>query len=117
METEQAFEAEAELDVLGRNRSSSTQSKWKGQDAVQSAAGGFESQRDIDHDETSSLLRSPGQKHSDSDGSTHVGDGEQSPPEWSGVHDFDGLPWWKRPSVSIRGIDTTTEQTSSLILQ
>lgn len=104
METDQALEAEAELDTIARNRSSSTYSKWRGRDPVQTAAGGFESHGDIGPEEIPLLPESPTQESSDSDGSTYIGDTEPNSQEWSGAHDFDGLPWWKKPSVSVIGI-------------
>ncbi len=108
METDQAFEAEAELDTLARNRSSSAHSKRKGHDAVQAAVGGFGSHEDIESEDAPLLANSPTQKYSDRGGSAYVGDTESSPPEWSGAHDFDGLPWWKTPSVSVSGIGDYT---------
>ena len=77
---------------------------------MQAAVGGFESHGDVDHEETPLLPNSPGQKPSDSDGPTDVEDTELEPPEWSGAHDFDGLPWWKKPSVNSPAIDYLHEE-------
>ena len=100
MENEQAINAEAELDALARNRSSSSQSPDKGRDAIQATNGGLEWQKDMAGEESPLLSKQPGQSQSASDQASDIEDREEGPPEWSGAHDFDGLPWWKRPSVS-----------------
>lgn len=98
MENEEAFEADAEVDALEQLRSrSSHRYTQKGHDKVTSDLGGFDSDRG-NHNEESPLL-----SHERGDGSTEAsehGAGEtRGPPKWDGERDFEGRPWWNKPSV------------------
>ena len=110
MENDRAFEADAELDALERNLSGSSHSTRNGHEAIQAVVGGFESQQERDHAESPLLPKQPGQNRSDSDQAVLVDEEDGSSQEWSGAHDFDGLPWWKRPSVSHRDIESHMEE-------
>ena len=100
MESSRAFEADAELDALARNPSGSSHRTQTGYNAAQAAAGGLDLEPDSDHEDSFLLPKQSGDNHLNSDGDTSVEEGEAHSEEWSGAHDFDGLPWWKRPSVS-----------------
>lgn len=56
----------------------------------------------VEPDERSALL-----DFSDADASSERS-GSSDPPVWHGDRDFDGLPWWKRPSVRWTSCDYST---------
>lgn len=101
MENEEVFEADAEINGLEQSRSrSSYRYTQKGHHTVTATLEGFESERD-NHNEESPLL------------STERGDGgvqvsehgaseTRGPPEWDGERDFEGRPWWNKPSVRMK---------------
>ena len=98
MENDQVFEAEAEIEsgsrslVAGRDASNTKSTKLGEVTATlaNAAPGGQRLQNIVD--ETEPLL---GRRDSADAGSD---DGE---PDWPGKRDFEGAPWWKRPSVRI----------------
>ncbi len=92
MENNEAFEAEATLEA----RSRSYRSKRRANGAVN---GGRGSHKENDYDETSLLSREIDQDYASADGTSDDGD-TRGPPEWSGERDFEGKPWWNKPSVS-----------------
>jgi len=99
MENDQVFEAERDVDVLFKMRSQSSQhSKHDGRDALQAALGGFETQK-AGRTETTPLLsqeaRDPHETAGDEDADP------RGPSKWSGERDFEGLHWWKKPSVRL----------------
>ena len=102
MENDQAFAADANLDITSKLRSRhSDHASHRAHDAANAASDGIEAYKDSNHEDTPLLSRSIEEdfvRHS----SSH--DGEQDPeqPEWSGAKDFEGRPWWDRPSVSPR---------------
>ena len=99
MENDQVLEAEARL---YRPQSSSPppyhqqHQEHLGQDAVKVAYGGV----DILEDEDTPLLsRDPDARRDIGRATTPEDPDDRPPPTWSGERDFDGLPWWKTPSV------------------
>jgi hypothetical protein len=56
--------------------------------------GGVEAPEDSQHEATPLITKSSrdGEDDPEADGDGYV--------PWSGEHDYDGLPWWKKPSVS-----------------
>ena len=100
MENDQPFELDAELGPLSQLTSNSRQrSSYKGQDALDAAFGGSESHKERDHEETP-LLQRDGDEEVEAGGNTeHEGADGTAPPSWEGERDFEGRPWWKKPSV------------------
>lgn len=98
----QAFEADQAIDALDRlpSRSGiSRGSSHKGHDALKAVFGGYGTREDVEHDRTPLLSRDHGRDHdnfNDTDQSERDG---QGPPTWEGERDFDGRPWWNKPSV------------------
>jgi hypothetical protein len=97
MDNEQAFEAEAEFEAIERNRS---RSRRHARDPVQAVAGASKSQNESNR-ENSPLLKHRHRSQLDLGDSIDVEDGGDDESEWTGAHDFDGLSWWKRPSVKL----------------
>ena len=94
MENEEVFQADAELNGLEYTDSrSSRRSTQKGHDPVKAALGGLEAERDI-HDEDTPLLVSNREDSSQRGASETSG-----PPKWDREGDFEGRPWWNKPSV------------------
>lgn len=98
MENEEAFEADAEVDGLEQMRSRSAyRSTQKGHNTIKEALGGFESERDI-HNEESPLL-SPDRGNGGREASEQGAGETMGPPKGDGEGDFEGRPWWNKPSV------------------
>lgn len=98
MENEAAFEADTEVHGLEQMRSSSPyRSTQKGHDTVKASSGGFESEREIYNEE--SPLLSPNREDGSREASEDGAGGPSEPPKWDAERDFEGLPWWKKPSV------------------
>lgn len=98
MENEEAFQADAELD--GREHihlRSSHRSSQKGHDTVKAALGDLEADSDIVHEESPLLpsIRADGGGEAFEHGASEP----REPPKWEGQGDFEGRPWWKKPSV------------------
>ena len=98
MENEEVFQADAELDGHEHMHSRSPhRSTQKGHDTVKAALGGLEADRDV-HNEESPLLpsnRTDGGGEASEPGASET----REPPKWDGERDFEGRPWWKKPSV------------------
>ena len=99
MENEHAFEADATVSTFTKVRSTDSRDSRRGHDLVQSAVGGFEAEV-RQRSERSPLLGHRRSKSSSASGSSHghpedLGNGDG----WDGLRDFDGLPWYKTPSV------------------
>lgn len=100
MESDRAFEVDADLDTLNRLSSRSQErASHKGRDALEAAFGRFGSHKERDHEQTPLLQR-------DTDGVDELegdresgGDDGRVPPTWEGERDFEGRPWWNKPSV------------------
>lgn len=65
----------------------------------------FESERDIRHEE-SPLLSGDGPREASEVGASDI----RGPSKWDGERDFDGRPWWNKPSVRspILGMNSNT---------
>ena len=102
MENNDAFQAEVEIDAF--NSSTSTQRPLTSSTKFSASAYEAISSSGLNSEENEPLLA---RIKSRIDDATRVGNesenGEREPPTWSGERDFEGLPWWKTPSV---GLDT-----------
>ena len=86
MENEEVFQADAGINVLSRL---SHRSENKGHDTLNGSGRHT-------HDEESPLLSSSREDEGeDEHGASEV----REPPKWYGERDFEGRPWWKKPSV------------------
>ena len=94
MENNEAFEAEAALEVRERVQ----RSKRRGNGTVKLTNGGSGSRKENDYDDTPLLSREVDHDYGSSSEALEDGDG-RAPPEWSGERDFEGKPWWNKPSV------------------
>lgn len=96
MDNGQVFEAEAEIEAL---RPNVQRSSHQGHDMLQIVAGGFEAQPGSASEETPLLGPNRRTRHSSADCTkdTPINPIDQS--SWDGEHDFDGLPWYRTPSV------------------
>lgn len=98
MENDQVLTAGANLDADSRLRPS-----HQGHDIVMAAAGGMEIPKNLD-EERRPLLTQDDETHSGR--SESFNDVEQRDgSKWQGVNDFEGRPWWNKPSVSGNLID------------
>lgn len=93
MQNDQVFTGSANIDVASALRSRPAQ---RGHDAVTAASGGLEIPKDSDYENTPLLVRD----EEDHDGPLENPSGDQtSEVEWEGGKDFEGRPWWNKPSV------------------
>lgn len=69
----------------------------KGHGTAKAALGRSESDRDI-HDEETPLISS-NRENEGAEESEHGAGETREPPKWDGERDFEGRPWWNRPSV------------------
>lgn len=100
MENDQPFELDAEMNALGRLSSRSRRrSSHKGQDALEAAYGPSMSHKETDHENTPLLQRDSDEEVEAGGNTVHEGDDGRAPPSWEGERDFEGRPWWNRPSV------------------
>ena len=100
MENDQPFELGADLRPLSRLTSNSRQrSSYKGQDALEPAFGRSGSRKERDQEDTPLLQRDSDEEVGVGGNAEHEGDDGREPPSWQGERDFEGLPWWKTPSV------------------
>ena len=108
MENEEAFDAEARRDstpTTKRNPTPTTrappsyQSQDTGHDAT-TAIAGVNGHKDSDYEETPLLSRDHSGEDYSGRTSSNGDDDAPSPAQWSGAKEFEGLPWWKKPSVS-----------------
>ncbi len=98
MENEEVFEADAEIRGLEQMRSrSSHRSTQKGHDAEIAALGGFESERETRNEESPLLSPDRGDQGREAPG--NGADETRESPKWDGERDFEGQPWWNKPSV------------------
>ena len=100
MENEEAFQADAEINGLEHVYSrSSHRVKNEGHDTAKAALGVADPERDV-HSEDSPLLSSS-REDGGREASEHGAGQTRGPPEWDGEGDFEGCPWWRKPSVRI----------------
>ena len=93
-DTDAVFVAEAEMDakaLRSRTGRTTSRSSTAGERVAVAARGGIDSRFSEDLGEDQPLLNKA------KDG----GDGGGGGAEWIGTKEFDGLPWYKRPSVSV----------------
>ena len=100
MENEGVFQADAEINGLEHMYSrSSHPSENKRPDTHKVMLG-----RHIP-DEESPLLSS-NREDEDEEGSEHGAGETRGPPQWDGDGDFEGRPWWNKPSVRVSDPNT-----------
>ena len=95
MENEEVFEADAEINGLEQMRSrSSYRSTQKGHDTGEADLA---SERNTHDEETPLLSRD---HEVEGRGASESSPGEtRRTPKWDGEGDFEGRPWWNKPSV------------------
>ena len=99
MENDQPFELDAELGPLSRLTSHpQRRSSHKGQDALEAASKRSGSHKEEDQEDTP-LLQRDSDEEVEAGGNAEHEDDERAPPSWDGERDFEGWPWWKKPSV------------------
>ena len=111
MENEEVFQADAEMNGLEHMYSrSSHRSENKGHNTVKVTPG-----RHTDGEESPLLSSSRGDEGEEA---SENGAGEtRGPPKWDGEGDFEGRPWWNKPSVRILDPNTNKQRlTSSVVL-
>jgi hypothetical protein len=98
MENNQLFEADASLDAGAEEQGGQSFSRPGdiGVEAMMAANGGYDKYLASTSEETSLL---PG--GADRTALPGDGNGGNVGTNWPGEADFEGLPWWKRPSVSL----------------
>ena len=107
MENEEVFQADAGLNGLERMYSRH-QSKNKGQDTLEVTGRHT-------HDEESPLLSSG--REDEGEAIEHGASEAREPPKWDGERDFEGRPWWNKPSVRFPDPNTKKQRlTSSVVL-
>ena len=96
------MENDADLGPLSRLTSNSRQrSSYKGQDALDAAFGQSKSHKERDQEDTPLLQRDSEEGVGGGGNAEHEGDDGRAPPSWEGERDFEGRPWWKKPSVRL----------------
>ena len=100
MENDQPFEVDADLGALHQLNSQSRQrSSHKGQDALEAMSRRFGSHKESD-DENTPLLGRDGELDVDIGENVDNGGDDGRAPASSGTQDdFEGRPWWNKPSV------------------
>ena len=100
-QNQQVFGSNQDVDGLERLDSSSRHNAGAsstGQHVMEAAFGGFESHDD--EDDQTPLLGERRVEDPLSENNTENVDGDsRKPPTWEGERDFEGKPWWNRPSV------------------
>ena len=100
MESNDVFEAEAEIDAL--NVSTSSQRPLsKGASSSTFAYGAVSPPEHTDGENEPLLGRTKSRIHDASRLAERSKSGEREPPLWPGERDFEGVPWWKTPSVGL----------------
>lgn len=97
MENDQLLAADPNVrPVAGRVRSDHADSR--GYDAVMRTQGGIAAYKNVDYEDTPLLSRGIDDDFERPEQNA-PGEGDNGEPEWSGAKDFEGQPWWNRPSV------------------
>lgn len=101
METDGAIDAEAGIQQHLRQASDNKGDAGldSGKNATLLASGGIDNHRATEATPLLFPRDGPGSESSRNGGDDYRGTGQN---EWQGLADFDGLPWWKRPSVRSR---------------
>lgn len=120
MENEQAFEAEVDVEAFEIVDSRSRQrSSHKGHDTLKAAFGSLGPEEDGNYEHTPLLPRENGQNQENPRAAEDGNGPGRGPPTWDGEMDFEGRPWWNKPSVwipSLRSHIDINELTSTDIL-
>ena len=100
-ENQQVFETNQDVDGFERLDSSSRHdagASTTGQHVMEAAFGRLESHEAVD--DRTPLLATRGEENAqiEQDNGNVESDGRK-PPTWEGERDFEGKPWWNRPSV------------------
>ena len=95
MENDLVFTGSATMDATSALRSRPSQ---RGHDTVTAASGGFEVLKDSEYENAPLLPRDEDVR--DNRSGDAVGDGQRGRIEWEGENDFEGRPWWNKPSVN-----------------
>lgn len=101
MDTDQPLEAGARV-ATGGFSSSSPPPSYKARTKDNNASSRFiakESQETLNDENTPLLTRVHDLRHDSSHSESEESD-DRPPPTWSGERDFEGVLWWKKPSVS-----------------
>ena len=100
MENDQAFAADANIDRLSESQD---RPERRGYDAMKKASGAFEASNGHDQEDTPLLSRAIDEEYENtSEGEGRENNNEQN--QWTGATDFEGRPWWNRPSVSLTSL-------------
>lgn len=95
MENDQVFAGSANIDATLTLRSRPSQ---RGHDVMSVAPGGFEMRKDTDHESTPLLAGDEENRDGRLENSGE--DRRRGGVGWEGESDFNGRPWWRKPSVS-----------------
>lgn len=99
MENDQVFAADAALRITASKAAPPPYHRENTARTVVTAAnGGAEAHKDADYENTPLLLRDP-DEGCGAPAPRHEDDEDRGPPGWSGERDFEGRPWWNKPSV------------------
>ncbi len=100
MENDQIIAADADIDTLSRTQPRRIdRPAHRAHDAGMKVASATEAQKSSDHEDTPLLARNIDEdyvRHSENADSER----ESEQPEWTGAKDFEGRPWWNKPSAS-----------------
>lgn len=105
MENEQMFKADETLQAQPNVR---LRPSHLGHDLVQITAGGIESHKISDDDNAPLLAKRSVDSDVTSDGFGNGINGAEQ--RWSGDKDFEGEPWWNKPSVSCKYLPDCTSR-------
>lgn len=100
MENDPVFAADANIDPLPGSQDRHDRSAHRGYDTVNKISGAIEAPDGRDYEDTPLLSRNIDddyERHPEPTGREQ----ENHDPQWSGAKDFEGRPWWTRPSVSL----------------
>ena len=98
MENEEVFEADVVHGLEQMHSHSPYRPTPKGHDTVKAPSANLESEREIHHEESPLLL--PNRGDGGRETSEHGVSETRGSPKWNGEGDFEGRPWWNKPSVS-----------------
>ncbi|KAL6718714.1 hypothetical protein ACLMJK_002948 [Lecanora helva] len=102
-QNEQVIEADQDVnafETLRPTSSVSRRSSHKGHDTMTAAFGGFEAEEHEADDRTPLLGRGSSDRDGNATDDAPRGEGNgNGASTWDAEHDFDGRPWWNKPSV------------------
>ena len=100
MENDQVFAADADINPASRSQSRHlNHPAHRGHDNITAANGAIEAYKSNEYEDTPLLSRGVDE---DYERRSENADAEQESEQtdWSGARDFEGRPWWNRPSAS-----------------